>query len=306
MMICMELREMKSLIALSECGSIQEAGARCNLSPAAIHKHLKILESEFGVRLYTKKRGRLALTEAGLLLIPFFRDIVLRCGAAQVALEEWKGARRGLVRIGAGPAFSSYLLPALVKRFRRSFPNVDVFIETGDSGHLIHQLKAGAVDLVFDLASAVAHDNTLQQLAAWESEAGFISAASALPAYCELKTLQNEPFILFREDSPMGILVQNYLSALNFVPHAVMRSDSAEAIKAMVLADMGVSLLFLWNIDSDTQKSRFSFIKTEAPPFISRIALVRRKADYTPRAVNEFVALARGISAKHFRPVRAS
>ena len=255
------------------------------------------------MRLYTKKHGRLSLTEAGLVLIPFFRDIVLRCDAAQVALEEWKGARRGLVRVGAGPAFSSYLLPSLVKRFRRSFPNVDVFIETGDSGHLIHKLKTGAVDLVFDLASAVVNNNSLQQLATWESEAGFVSAASSLPAYCELKALHNEPFILFQEDSPMGILVQNHLSALNFVPNAVMRSDSAEAIKAMVLAGMGISLLFLWNIDADAQKSRFSVIKTEVPPLISRIALVRRKGDYTTRAVNEFVALARGISAKHFRPV---
>jgi DNA-binding transcriptional LysR family regulator len=302
----MELREMKSLIALSECGSIHEASARCNLSPAAVHKHLKILESEFGIRLYTRKQGRLALTDAGLILIPLFRDIVLRCGAAQAALEDWKGARRGLVRIGAGPAFSSYLLPPLVRRFRRRFPKIDVFVETGDSGHLIHQLKTGALDLAFDLAIAAAQDETLQQLAAWESEAGFISAASGLPRHCELKALQNEPFILFPKNSPMGSLVQNHLSALDFVPNAVMCSDSAEAIKAMVLAGMGISLLFLWNVDLDSQKSRFSVIQTEKPPLISRIALIRLRGGYTPQAVGEFVTLARGVSAKHFRPVAVS
>jgi DNA-binding transcriptional LysR family regulator len=302
----MELREMKSLIALSECGSINEAGVRCNLSPAAIHKHLKILESEFGIRLYTKKQGRLALTDGGSVLIPFFRDIVLRCDAAQAALEEWKGARRGLVRIGAGPAFSSYLLPALVKRFRRRFPKIDLFVETGDSGHLIRQLKAGALDLAFDLAIAAAQDGSLQQLAAWESEAGFISVASAQPPYCELKALENEPFILFPKDSPMGILVHNHLSALDFVPNAVMSSDSAEAIKAMVLAGMGVSLLFLWNIDLDAQRPRFSVVQTNAPPLITRIALIQLRGGYTSPAVGEFVTLARGLSAKHFRPVAVS
>jgi DNA-binding transcriptional LysR family regulator len=46
----MELREMKSIVALAECGSIHEASALCHLSPAAIHKHLKTLESEFGSR----------------------------------------------------------------------------------------------------------------------------------------------------------------------------------------------------------------------------------------------------------------
>jgi DNA-binding transcriptional LysR family regulator len=268
----MELREMKSLIALSECGSIQEVGLRCNLSPAAVHKHLKILESEFDVQLYTKKNGRLALTEPGLILVPFFRDIILRCGAAQVALEEWKGVGRGLVRIGAGPAFSSYLLPALVKRFRRRFPNIDVFIETGDSDHLITRVKDGSLDLAFDLAVAAAQDENLQQLAAWESEAGFIS----------------------------------HLAGLDFHPNTIMRSDSAEAIKAMVRAGLGISLLFLWNIGAESQKSGFTIIQTEAPPLISRIALIRLRGDYIPRAVSEFVTLAHGLKAKHFRPVHVS
>ena len=101
----------------------------------------------------------------------------------------------------------------------------------------------------------------------------------------------------------MGVLVQNHLNSLGFVPNAVMRSDSAEAIKAMVLAGMGVSLLFLWNIDGDAQKSRFSIIKTKAPPLISQIALIMLKGDYTPRAVSEFVTIARAVSAKHFRPI---
>lgn len=299
----MELREMKSLIALSECGSIREASLRCNLSPAAIHKHLKTLESEFGVPIYGKKNGRLILTEAGQVLLPFVREILLRYGAAFVAVEEWKGAKRGSVRIGAGPAFSSYLLPSLVKRFRRSFPKVDVFIETGDSDHLMNQVLTGTLDLAFDLASAALQDESLEQVAVWESEAGFVSGLQKLPPYCQLKTLQSVPFILFQEESPMGSIVRNYLNALNFHPNVVMRSDSAEAIKAMIRAGMGISVLFLWNIDADLQKSGFTVIQTEAPLLKSRISLIRLKSDYTSHAVTGFVELARRMTWKHLHPV---
>ena len=299
----MELREMKSLIALSECGSIREASLRCNLSPAAIHKHLKTLESEFGVPIYRKKNGRLILTEAGQVLLPFIREILLRYGAAFVAVEEWKGAKRGSVRIGAGPAFSSYLLPSLLKRFRRSFPKVNVFIETGDSDHLMNQVLTGALDLAFDLASAASQDESLEQVAVWESEAGFVSGLQKLPPYCQLKTLQSVPFILFREESPMGSIVRNYLNALNFNPNVIMRSDSAEAIKAMIRAGMGISVLFLWNIDSDSQNSRFTVIQTEAPVLKARISLIRLKSDYTSHAVTGFVELARGMTWKHLHPV---
>lgn len=302
----MELREMKSLIALSECGSIREASLRCNLSPAAIHKHLKTLESEFGVPIYGKKNGRLVLTEAGQVLLPFIREILLRYGAAFVAIEEWKGAKRGSVRVGAGPAFSSYLLPSLLKRFRRRFPKVDVFIETGDSNHLMNQVRTGALDLAFDLASAALEDESLEQLAAWESEAVFVSALQKLPRYCQLKNLRSVPFILFQDESPMGIIVRNYLNALNFHPNVIMRSDSAEAIKAMIRAGMGISVLFLWNIDADVQKSRFTVIETEAPALKARISLIRLKSDYTSHAVCEFVELARGMTWKHLHPVIAS
>jgi DNA-binding transcriptional LysR family regulator len=300
----MELREMKSLIALSECGSIREAGIRCNLCPAAIHKHLKTLESEFGVPIYRKGNGRLFLTEAGQVLLPFFREILLRYESAFTAVEEWKDAKRGLVRVGAGPTFSSYLLPTLLKQFRRRFPKVDVFIDTGDSDHLMSRIRSGALDLAFDLASAALEDDSLEQVAVWESQAGFVSALPKLPRYCQLKTLQSVPFILFQEDSPMGVIVRSYLNALNFRPNVVMRSDSSEAIKAMVRAGLGISVLFLWNIDVDLQKSRFAVIQTEAPLLVSRISLIRLKSAYTSHAVTEFVELARRVGWKHLRPVK--
>src|SRR5579862_8263324 len=157
-MVPMELREMKSLIALAESGSIREAGVQCNLSPAAIHKHLKTLEREFAVQIYKKQHGRLELTEAGQLLLPFLNDILLHYESAFTAVSDWKDARRGLVRVGAGPTFSSYLLP-LLKRFRRRFPKVDLFVETGDSSHLTSRIRSGALDLVFDLAAAALADD---------------------------------------------------------------------------------------------------------------------------------------------------
>jgi DNA-binding transcriptional LysR family regulator len=304
MIIAMELREMKSLIALSECGSIRDAGLRCNLCPAAIHKHLKTLESDFGVPIYVKRNGSLVLTEAGQILLPFLREILLRHESAFLAMEEWKDAKRGMVRVGAGPTFSSYLLPSLVKQFRRRFPKVDVFVETGDSAHLMDGIRSGTLDLAFDLASAALEDENLEQVAVWESQAGFVSALPKLPRYCQLKALQSVPFILFQEGSPMGVIVRNYLNALNFRPNVIMRSDSAEAIKSMVRAGLGISVLFLWNIDVDLQKSRFAVIQTEAPLLVSRISLIRLKGAYTSHAVTEFVGLARKVGSKHLRLVK--
>jgi DNA-binding transcriptional LysR family regulator len=302
----MELRELKSLVALDHHGSIREAAKYCNISPAAVHKHLKTLESQFGVRLYVKQNGRLHLTEGGRVALPFARDILLHYDAAFAAIEEWKGGGKGTVRVGAGPTFSSCMLPALVKRFRRSFPQVDVYVETGDSAHLISRLQSGALDLIFDLAAADSGDNNLEQVAQWEAQTGFISARPDVPTHCRLTALEKVPFILFGKGTAMESAIRHYFHTLNFQPSVVMRSDSSEAIKAMIRAGLGISVLFLWNIDAEKRTSAFKVIRTNAPPLSLRMALVRLRSGFTPRAVQEFIELAGRMNWKNLHLLRKS
>jgi DNA-binding transcriptional LysR family regulator len=302
----MELRELKSLLALDRYGSIREAAKFCNISPAAVHKHLKTLENEFGVRLYAKHEGRLRLTEGGRVALPFARDILLHYDAAFTAIEEWKGGGRGSVRVGSGPTFSSYMLPALVKKFRRRFPLVDVYVETGDSAHLISRLRAGALDLIFDLAAADPDDQNLEQVAQWEAQTGFISSRPDVPSHCRLTDLEKVPFISFAKGTAMESAIRHYFQSLNFHPSVVMRSDSAEAIKAMIRAGLGVSVLFLWNIDAEVRSSTFSVIRTNAPPLSLRMALVRLRSGFTPKAVQEFINLTGGMNWKNLHPIKTS
>jgi DNA-binding transcriptional LysR family regulator len=303
-LVSMELREVRSLLALSEAGSIRQAAATCNISPAAMHKHLKTLESEFGVRLYEKHDGRLRLTEAGRILVPIAREMLLNYDAAFAAMEEWKGGGRGVVRVGAGPSFSSNLLPALIKRFRRKFPRVDVYVETGDSDHLISRLSNGALDLIFDLAGAAAGHKNLEQVVEWEATAAFISARADVPSHCSLRTLEKTPFILFRKGTLIETVIEQYFSGLQFRPNVVMRSDSSEAIKAMVHAGLGVSVLLLWNLDGDSRSPALSVLRTDAPPLSVRMALIRVQSSYTPKAAREFILLASSANWKHLHLVR--
>jgi DNA-binding transcriptional LysR family regulator len=213
-------------------------------------------------------------------------------------MEEWKGGGRGSVRVGAGPTFSSFMLPTLLKRFQRRFPQVDVYVETGDSPHLISRLRSGSLDLIFDLAPED-EDPTLEQVARWEAQTGFISARADVPSHCRLSALQKVPFILFGKGTVMESTIRHYFHALNFQPRVVMRSDSSEAIKAMIRAGLGVSVLFLWNIDSEKRSSVFKVIRTDAPPLSLRMALIRAKSTYTQRAVQEFIQLAGRMNWKN-------
>jgi DNA-binding transcriptional LysR family regulator len=63
----------------------------------------------------------------------------------------------------------------------------------------------------------------------------------------------------------------------------------------MIRAGLGISVLFIWNINADLRSGILVAIRTEAPPLELRMALVRRSSAPSTRAVQEFVAMTRVI-----------
>lgn len=155
------------------------------------------------------------------------------------------------------------------------------------------------------MASAALEEPGFEQVALWESPAGVISGRADVPSHCRLHQLEKFPFILYQKGSRIESIVAAYLNRLNFRPRVVMRSDSAEAIKAMIRSGLGISVLFFWNINSDLRSGTLSVVHTDAPPLISHMALLKIKSNYTTRAVQEFIAMARRMRWRNLHPTLA-
>lgn len=300
----MDIREIRSLILVARTGSILRAAERSCLTPGAVHKHLKTLEAELGVRLYRKTENGLELTCEGEIALPFFQEVIERRDAALAAIADCKDSARGVVRVGAGPSFASFMLPGIVARFRRRYPRVEVYVETGNAQHVEQQLKAGALDLAFALTECPAGEFAV--LAEWEAEIGIVSALPNLPSPASLKRLAEAPFILFGQGSRMDRIVQRYLDAIGLRPKVIMRSDSAEAIKAAVKNRLGVALMFLWNANQELGSRSLRAIRTGAAPLLGRLALIKPKTSYTPLAIEAFAKMARGLNWKNLHPVESA
>jgi DNA-binding transcriptional LysR family regulator len=98
-----------------------------------------VLEDELGVRRYEKVGRKLQLTQGAGILLPRVKDLFVQCDSALAAIQEWKGMRRGTIRIGTGP------LPAILKRFRRAHPGIAVLVETGNTPVLLGDLQKGSL-----------------------------------------------------------------------------------------------------------------------------------------------------------------
>ena len=298
----MELREILSFVLLAKSHSILETGRELRLTAGAVHKHLKTLETELGVRLYEKHEGTLRLTPAGKAALPYFQDVLDRRDAAIQSVSDWKQETAGMVRVGAGPSFSSYMLPRILSRFRHRYPKAQIFVETGNGSHLRESLRNGSLDLIFDVAYPTVDPSEFATMAVWESHVGIVSARPELPQHCRMSRLANVPFILFQKGSPMQDMIDAHFQRIGFRPNVVMRSDSAEAIKAMVKNRLGVAMLFLYNANPDFRNGSVRVIHTEAP-LSARMVLLKRKSSFTPRASFAFVQLAQRMNWANLHPL---
>jgi DNA-binding transcriptional LysR family regulator len=299
----MELREIQSFVLLAKTHSILGVARELGRTPGAVHKHLKTLEAELGVRLYEKHDGALRLTVAGEALISHFQDVLERRDAVIKAIADWKEQIGGLVRVGAGPNFSCYMLPRIISKFRHKYPKVEIFIETGNSKLLAESLENGSLDLIFEVAYPEAEQHEFVPLALWESHVGVVSAGGELPSHCPMSRLAKVPFILFQKGSRMQNLIDAHFQRIGFQPNVVMRSDSAEAIKAMVKSRLGVAVLFLYNANTEFRNGSLHIIHTDAPPLSARMVLLKRKSSYTPRAISAFVQVAQRTNWTNLHPV---
>lgn len=289
----MELAQLRSLVTLAEVGTLAATAEKLHLSPAAIHKQLRTLESDLGIRLYEKSGREIRMTQAAEVLLPYSRDLLADHDAALSALAEWKGLKRGVARIGAGPTLSTYLLPSLLRKFRRTLPHVDLYIETGNTIALIDAIGSGELDLALMVGSPTAEQSNLVVEAFWEVEYVLVSNLRNAPRQCAISQLRQFPFILYRKGSRIENLIDRYFAEVKFQPRVIMTFDNAEAIKAMIRSGLGVSMLPMWIADADLKKRTLSIIRQREPRLMSTVELVSRKSNYLPPAVRAFIQLAR-------------
>jgi DNA-binding transcriptional LysR family regulator len=299
----MELRGLRSLVLLAETGSIARCAEQIHLSAAAIHKQLKVLESELDVQLYERAGRRLRLTQAAETLLPHVRSLLVEYDGALSALREWKGLKHGTVRVGTGPTMSSYLLPPLLEEFRRLHPDLELFVETGHFRELVSGLSSGSLDALILVSSELIEQPHLVVERTWEYEMVLVAGRRRFARRCRLSELSDSPFILYKKGGLFEAFIDSYFGEAGFKPNVIMRFDNAEGIKAMIRLGLGISVLPMWVLDAELKHKTLFLIRQREHPLVGKIALVRRRTGYVPHPVAAFLDVARRWTWKSARLV---
>jgi len=179
----MDISLLKTFLELSKTRHFGKAAEHLCLTQSAVSARIKLLESDLGVELFSRKRNDIHLTPAGLRLLEHARPLVDGWERARqcVALDE---TFTQSLSIGAlGDIWSVHLF-AWVERLRLARPHMALQLASLNAAVLQQQLAAGLIDLAFlfepaQSAEFVVREVTTLPLLMVSTQAG-IDVAAAL------------------------------------------------------------------------------------------------------------------------------
>jgi DNA-binding transcriptional LysR family regulator len=230
--------------AVAQAGSISRGAARARVSQPAVSKQIAELEAALGLRLLERLPRGCRLTEAGRILEDYaLRWNTLETDAAR-AIEEYRGLKRGRLAIGASQTIGGYLLPGMIAEFHRRFPEIELQLEIGNTEHVQRLLQAGAVEL--GLTEGTLESEELESTVFFKDELVAIAPAGhplLKKKSVTVRELCREPFILREEGSGTRAVMERALRRQGLKIKPLLSLVSPEAIKNLVTAGMGFSIV---------------------------------------------------------------
>ena len=127
----LELRHLRTLLALKETGSVSMAAKRVYLTQSALSHQIKLMEEQFGFPLFARKSNPLRFTAAGDRLIRLANEILPKVVDAERELARVKHGDAGQLRIAVEcHTCFDWLMPAM-DEFRQHWSLVELDIVSG-------------------------------------------------------------------------------------------------------------------------------------------------------------------------------
>lgn len=144
----LELRHLRTLIALAEAGNISVAAKRVHLTQSALSHQLKVLENHYGTTLFERKSNPLRLSAAGHRLLRLAREVMDSISAADSDIARIVGGEAGSLRIAVEcHTCFDWLMPAM-DAFRENWPQVELDLVSGFHPDPVGLLEDGRADFV--------------------------------------------------------------------------------------------------------------------------------------------------------------
>ncbi len=289
----MNLRQLRSLIALADERHFTRAAAREHIAQPALSQQIRSLEAEVGLPLVERTTRKVDMTQAGELLVARARRALAELDAAAAELQSLAGVQTGRLSVGALHTMGPVDLSLLLATFHHRYPAIELTVLEQSSEELAEMLRDDVIDLAFLSVTERIQSRGLvfRRLVSEE-------LVVALPTDhrlaerdgLRLAELAAEPFVSFRKGARLRELLVGAAADAGFEPKLALESNEVLRIRNLVSRGLGVAILP--RSDVERPGSPVAVCDLVEPPLTRDVTLASRAERRPSPAAEAFLAIA--------------
>ena len=292
-----KLEAMAVFVRAVERGSFSAVARELQSSQPNISKQINALETALGGRLFVRSTRKLALTDEGERYYAECRQILAAVDTAERSFKTGREEIAGSLRVASSVSFGRSWLAPRIAGFLAQHPAIRIHLQLSDRNE---DMVGEGTDVA--LRFGAQRDSNLVSRTIGNIRRGVFAA----PAYLARHGTPKTPDELLQHNCLVFTLLPN-VNAWSFTRkdrettvavHGNATSNSSEAVRAMVLSGLGISLSPLWQFDEDLEAGRVVRLLTawEPPPLAIHAVLPHRRqsarvaafVDYVVQEIGDF------------------
>lgn len=251
-----DLRHLRTLIALRDTGSLVEAAERVFLTQSALSHQIKELESRLGCTVFIRKTRPVRFTSAGKRLLDAADEILPILHNATTDIERLAGGRTGrlYMAIECHSCFE-WLLPA-INAYREHWPEVELDLLSGFHFQPLPALARGDLDLVITADPICGNGLAYIPLFSYEAVA-IIARDHPLVGkeFLEPRDFVDETLIAYPVDRNRMDFFTQFMDRENLEPARIRSAELTTMMVQLVASGRGLACLPNWAVHEYSEKN---------------------------------------------------
>ena len=273
----MRIEQLEAFVEVARRGSVTRAADALYATQPTLTARLKGLEQELDAKLFIRSQRGMRLSDAGRAYLPYAERTLDTLLSGRRLLSELARGESGQLALGAAPAVSTYVLPRILTRFRRTHPKVSLAVRTGHSEEVLELVLREQVQI--GLGRALRHPE-IEAIPLYEDELVLVVDPRQFAEQDEIgpDQLTDVQLILFDRTSSYHRLTSEFFEGVGVVPRGIMELDNIDAAKKMVEQGLGVALLPHTAVAAELEGGSLRALTlADAPAPKRRIVILRRR-----------------------------
>ncbi|MCH5584418.1 LysR family transcriptional regulator [Shimazuella sp. AN120528] len=284
----MELRQLEYFAAVCKEMHFSRAAENLCTTQSNLSQQIKFLENELGVPLFDRIGRRIALTDAGKIVLEQCHLIFERVDYMKGAITDLKRMEGGRLDIGILPGDGDLLFDALLVDFHRTYPKLSISVtETMD---VYEQVVDGTRDLGVTTVP-LNPDDRIAVIPLFHEEFALaiqsdhpIAKSKALP----FEQLQQLKMVMFGPEHQITKIIHSCCQEKGITIDSPIVSSTLSTLLSLIEQGIGASILPRMLLDY-LDRDNISAVKLLQPTPSQDICIIYRKDKFMGQAAKLFI-----------------